>query len=192
MLITHAHFDHMGDAVAIAQKTQPAIIAIYDFCTYLEAKGLQNCNGMNKGGTVQWDGIRVTMVDAIHSSGFEENGTFISGGDPAGFVIRFENGFTVYHSGDTDIFESMKLIGRLYEPDVALLPIGDHFTMGPRQAAEAIRLLGVNRVIPIHFGTFPLLTGTPEQLEKEASDVVGLKIITLKPGQSVTQREIEQ
>lgn len=190
MLITHAHGDHMGDAVSIAREAKPDVIAIFDFCEYLEGKGIENCNGMNKGGTVEWNGIRITMVDAIHSSGFFEDGAFIGGGSPAGYVIRLENDFTLYHSGDTDVFESMKLIGRLYHPDVALLPIGDHFTMGPRQAAEAIRMLGVRRVIPIHWGTFPLLTGTPEQLQIEAGDITGLRVIALKPGETVFQSQI--
>lgn len=190
MLITHAHLDHMADAVSIAQQTKPTIISIYDFCSYLESKGLENCTGINKGGTVKWDGIHVTMVDAVHSSGFEEHGRFIPGGAPAGYIVRFADGFTLYHSGDTDLFESMKLIGRLYNPDVALLPIGDYFTMGPRQAAEAIRMLGVKRVIPIHWGTFPVLTGTPEQLEDEASDIAGLKVIALRPGESINQSAI--
>lgn len=190
MLVTHAHSDHMGDAVTVARKTKPTVISIFDFCSYLAGKGIENCVGMNKGGTVEWHGIHVTMVDAIHSSGFEENGTYIPGGSPAGYVIRFENGFTVYHAGDTDVFESMKLIGSRFHPDVALLPIGDHFTMGPRSAAEAIRLLNVTRVIPIHWGTFPLLTGTPQHLEREASDIAGLKVIALKPGESVTQSQI--
>jgi L-ascorbate metabolism protein UlaG (beta-lactamase superfamily) len=190
MLVTHAHLDHMGDAVSVARRTKPAIIAIYEFCAYLTGKGIENCIGINKGGTVEWNGIHVTMVDAVHSSGFEEDGKYIPGGSPAGFILRFENGFTLYHSGDTDLFESMRLIGRLYQPDVALLPIGDYYTMGPRQAAEAIRLLGVHRVIPIHWGTFPLLTGTPEQLEKETSDIAGLKIVALQPGGSVSQRDL--
>ncbi|HEX8919588.1 MAG TPA: metal-dependent hydrolase [Chloroflexota bacterium] len=190
MLVTHAHSDHMGDAVSIAKQTGCSVIAIFDFCQYLAGKGIENCNGINKGGTAEWEGIQITMVDAVHSSGFEEDGVFISGGDPAGFVIRFPDGFTVYHAGDTDVFESMKLIGRLYEPDLAILPIGDHFTMGPRSAAEAIRLLGVTRVIPIHYATFPLLTGTPEQLKKETSDITGLKIMAIKPGESVTQIQI--
>jgi L-ascorbate metabolism protein UlaG (beta-lactamase superfamily) len=190
MLVTHAHRDHMGDAVSVARQTKPAVIAIYEFCEYLTGKGIENCTGINKGGTVEWNGIHVTMVDAVHSCGFEEDGKYIPGGSPAGYIIRFENDFTLYHSGDTDLFESMRLIGRLYQPDVAMLPIGDHYTMGPRQAAEAIRLLGVHHVIPIHWGTFPLLTGTPEQLEKETGDIVGLKIITLQPGQTVSQRDI--
>ena len=191
MLVTHAHQDHMGDAVSIARQTRPAVIAIYEFCEYLGTKGVQNCLGMNKGGTQDWNGIKVSMVDAIHSSGFTDNGVFIAGGAPAGFVIRFQDGFTLYHAGDTDLFESMKLIGRMYQPDVAMLPVGDHFTMGPRLAAEAIRLLGVKRVIPIHHGTFPVLTGTPEKLQQEASDIAGLEIIALKPGESVRQADIE-
>jgi L-ascorbate metabolism protein UlaG (beta-lactamase superfamily) len=190
MLITHAHGDHMGDAVSIARQTKPEVVTIFDFCEYLQSKGIENCTGINKGGTIEWNGIHVTMVDAIHSSGFMEEGVFIGGGSPAGFILRLENDFTIYHSGDTDLFESMRLIGRLHHPDLAMLPIGDHFTMGPRQAAEAIRMLGVQRVLPIHWGTFPLLTGTPEQLEVEARDISGLRIIVLKPGETVYQSQV--
>jgi L-ascorbate metabolism protein UlaG (beta-lactamase superfamily) len=190
MLISHGHGDHMGDAISIAQRTRPHIISMNEICMYLGSKGVQDCSGGNTGGSQTWEGIRVTMVDAIHSSSIQEGDTTIYAGLPVGFVIRFPDHFTLYHAGDTAVFEGMRLIGRLYEPDVAMLPIGDHYTMGPREAAEAIRLLGVTRVIPMHFGTFPILTGTPADLEKEASDISGLRIITLNPGQSVTQGEI--
>src|SRR5438105_4809379 len=107
MLITHAHQDHMGDAIPIAKQTNPDVISIFDFSQYLSNKGVQNIDGMNKGGTVEWNGVRVTMVDAVHSAGFMENDTLMSGGSAAGYIIRFADGFTVYHAGDTDIFESM-------------------------------------------------------------------------------------
>jgi L-ascorbate metabolism protein UlaG (beta-lactamase superfamily) len=190
LLISHGHGDNMGDALTLAQRFQPRIIAMNEICLYLSGKGVQNCTGGNTGGTQEWEGIRVTMVDAIHSSSIQEDGRLIYAGLAVGFVIRFPDGFTVYHAGDTDIFEGMKLIGQLYHPNLAILPIGDHFTMGPRTAAEAIRLLDVSHVIPIHYGTFPVLTGTPEQLQKEASDISGLTIFPLKPGESVTQSQV--
>lgn len=189
MLITHGHFDHMGDAVTVAKQTTPDVIANFEICHYLTAQGVQKCDGMNTGGTVHWDGIDITMVDAIHSSGITVGNEILYGGTAAGYVLRFDNGFTLYHAGDTDVFESMKLIAK-HELDLAMLPIGGHFTMGPRGAAEAIRLLGVKRVIPIHYGTFPVFTGTPRQLKDAASDIADLEVIALKPGESVSQTQI--
>lgn len=190
MLITHGHFDHLGDAVELARRETPDVICIFEIGHYLESKGISNVTGMNKGGTVRWQGTEVTMVNAIHSSGITEGDQILYGGTAAGYVLRFPDGFTVYHAGDTEVFESMKLIGSLYRPDVALLPIGGHFTMGPREAAQALRLLNVKRVIPIHYGTFPVLAGTPQQLQTEASDIGGLKVVSLQPGESVTQTEL--
>lgn len=190
MLITHGHMDHMADAVQVAHQTKPDVIAIVEVATYLAGKGVDKTNGMNKGGTVDWNGIKVTMVDAVHSSGIQDGDQTIYGGTPAGFVIEFENGFKVYHAGDTDLFGDMRLIGSRYSPDVALLPIGGHYTMDPIAAAEAIRMLGVDAVIPIHYGTFPVLTGTPEQLREAAADITGLKIVALKPGESVDQTDL--
>jgi L-ascorbate metabolism protein UlaG (beta-lactamase superfamily) len=189
MLITHGHFDHMGDAIPIAQATKPDVIANFEICQYLTGKGIKDCNGMNTGGTVQWNGTAITMVEAVHSSGITDGEQIVYGGTAGGYVFRFSNGFTVYHAGDTDVFESMKLIAD-YRPDVAMLPIGDHFTMGPQQAAKAVRMLGVRRVIPLHYGTFPLLTGTPEALAEAAGDVANFKVVTLKPGESVTQGDL--
>lgn len=190
MLISHAHFDHMADAIPVANQRHPDVIVIFELAEYLQSKGVDKTNGMNKGGTTAWNGVQITMVDAIHSSGFMENDHPVQVGTAAGYVIRFADGFTVYFSGDMDLFEGFSLIGRFYKPHVAILPIGDHFTMGTRQAAEAIRMLGVKRVIPIHYGTFPQLTGTPEALESETHDVQGLKIFALKPGDSVQQADL--
>ena len=185
MLITHGHFDHMGDAVALAKKYKPTTVAIFEVANWLESKGVENISAMNKGGTQKVDDIQVTMVDAHHSSAILDDGRIVYGGEPAGYVVRFANGFTLYHAGDTGASSNMKIIGELYQPELALLPIGDHFTMGPREAAYAIRLLGVKAVVPMHFGTFPLLTGTPEALREQTKDIKGLEIIVLKPGESL-------
>lgn len=187
MLITHGHYDHFSDAVSVAQRTNADVICIFEIGHYLQSKGVNNVTAMNKGGTVDWNGFAVTMTDAVHSSGITDGDRIVDGGSAAGFVIRFPNGFTVYHAGDTDLFEGFKTIGHQYSPDVALLPIGGHFTMNPTLAAEAIRMLGVTSVIPIHYGTWPILTGNPEELKQATSDIAGLRIVALKPGESVTQ-----
>ncbi|HEX6506848.1 MAG TPA: metal-dependent hydrolase [Chloroflexota bacterium] len=190
LLISHGHGDNLGESVQIIERFQPHVIAMNELCGYLASKGAKDCSGGNTGGTQEWNGLRVTLVNAIHSSSAQDGGQIIYTGLAVGFVIRFADGFTVYHAGDTDVFPGMELIGRLYDPDVALLPIGSHFTMGPREAAEAIRLLGVTTVIPIHYGTFPILWGRPEQLEQEALDITGLKIVALQPGESVGQGDL--
>lgn len=185
MLITHGHFDHIADAVTLAKQHTPKVVAIYEICAWLESKGVQNTSSMNKGGTQTVNEIEVTMVQALHSSGIEDEGKIVYGGDPVGFVIRLPGGLTVYHAGDTAVFSDMKLIAELYAPELALLPIGDHYTMGPREAALAIRLLNVPHVVPIHYATFPLLTGTPEALRHATEDIAGLEIHALKPGDSL-------
>lgn len=185
LLISHGHFDHIADAVELAKKHAPQIVAIYETCVWLQSKGVTNTSPMNKGGTQKVGELEVTMVHAIHSCGIQDGDKIIYGGEASGYVVRLPGGLTIYHAGDTAVFGDMKLIGDLYKPDVALLPIGDHFTMGPREAALAIRLLGVRHVIPMHFGTFPLLTGTPERLREETKDISGLEIHALKPGESL-------
>jgi L-ascorbate metabolism protein UlaG (beta-lactamase superfamily) len=190
MLISHAHGDHFADAIPIARKTGCTVICIVELAAYLRSKGIQNVIEMNKGGTVDWNGIEVTMVDAIHSSSITDGDQVIYAGTPAGFVIRFPNLFTLYHSGDTDLFEGFRVIGSRYRPDVAMLPIGGHYTMDPGEAAEALRMLGVKTVIPIHYGTFPVLTGTPDDLIDAASDIDGLDVVALKPGESVTNTDL--
>ncbi|MGH2411218.1 MAG: metal-dependent hydrolase, partial [Chloroflexota bacterium] len=167
MLITHGHADHMGDAVQIANATKPDVICMVEIAGYMASHGVQKTNGINLGGTVAWNEITITMVNALHSSGMSDGDQTVYGGVAAGYVIRLENGLTIYHAGDTDVFSDMRLIGEMHSPDVALLPIGGHYTMGPKGAAVAARMLGAGVVIPIHFGTFPALTGTPDQLKKE-------------------------
>jgi L-ascorbate metabolism protein UlaG (beta-lactamase superfamily) len=136
--------------------------------------------GPNKGGTVEIDGIKFTLVNAFHSSS-SADGAYL--GEAAGIVIEFENGTKLYFAGDTCVFGDMQLIGRIYSPDVAVLPIGGHFTMDPREAGVALELLGTKRCIPCHYGTFPLLRGTPEELRQYAA---GIEILALQPGETTT------
>jgi L-ascorbate metabolism protein UlaG (beta-lactamase superfamily) len=185
MLITHGHFDHIDDAVELGRSTNATMVGINETVAWLGSKGLENLIGFNKGGTVEVAGCKVHMTHAVHSCGITDGDKTIYGGEAAGYVIEFESGFKLYHAGDTAVFSDMALIGRLLEPDWAMVPIGDHFTMGPRSAAEAIRLLGVKTVVPMHFGTFPVLVGTPAQLREEAADIEGLTVVDLEPGGSL-------
>src|SRR5579863_2466480 len=183
MLISHGHFDHIHDAVPLAKKFSPKVIAIYETCCWLEKKGVANCSGMNKGGSQKAGSVTVTMTHAIHSCGItDDDGSIIYGGEAAGYVLTFEDGRVVYFSGDTNVFSDMALIAELYKPDLAFLPIGDFYTMGPREAAVACRLLNVKQVIPMHFGTFPPLIGRPNQL---ASLAPGTEVLELTPGKTV-------
>lgn len=186
ILITHAHFDHIGDAVELAKKHRPRkVVANFEICTWLESKGVENCSGMNLGGCQDVLGLQVTMVRADHSCGISEGSQILYGGSASGYIVKLPGGFTFYHAGDTALFSDMQLFCDLYRPELAFLPIGDLFTMDPRQAARACRFLGVRRVIPIHWGTFPLLTGTPEKLVKALEDHgVSCEVIALKPGES--------
>jgi len=185
MLITHGHFDHIADAVSLAKQFKPQVVAIPETTGWLESKGVTNASGMNKGGTQKAGDLEVTMVHAVHSCGITDGDRIVYGGEACGYIVRLPGGFTIYHAGDTAVFGDMKIIGELYSPDLALLPIGDHYTMGIREAALAIRLLGVRHVIPMHFGTFPILTGRPEDLRNSTQDIAGLEIHTLKPGESM-------
>lgn len=187
ILLTHIHNDHAGDAEAIV-KANPdaAVVAIFEACNWLGGKGAKNLKPMNKGGTQTLEGIEITMTHAFHSSSFQESdGRVVYGGEPAGYILRLENGFTLYAAGDTALFGDMALLRDVFAPELAFLPIGDLFTMGPRQAAYAIRLLGVSHVLPIHYATFPALTGTPEELRKHAADIANLTLHALKPGETL-------
>jgi L-ascorbate metabolism protein UlaG (beta-lactamase superfamily) len=186
ILITHAHGDHMGDAVEIARRYRPRmVVANYEICGWLGTKGVEGCAGMNLGGTVDVLGLQVTMVRADHSCGLSDGDQTLYGGVAAGYMVRLPGGFTFYHAGDTALFSDMQLLGEMYRPELAFLPIGDCFTMDPLQAARACRFLGVRKVIPIHWGTFPILTGTPEQLRKAVGDHgAACEVIGLKPGES--------
>ncbi len=185
MLVTHGHFDHIADAVALAKKHNPQVVGIYETCAWLESKGVANTHPMNKGGTQRVADLEITMVHAVHSCGILDDGKIVYGGEACGYVLRLPGGLTLYHAGDTAVFSDMKLISDLYAPEVACLPIGDLYTMGPREAALAIRLLNASHVVPMHFGTFPPLVGTPEELRNLTRDVAGLEIHALKPGESL-------
>jgi L-ascorbate metabolism protein UlaG (beta-lactamase superfamily) len=192
MLVTHGHFDHIADAVELGKKFKPQVVGIFELCAWLESKGVAGTSAMNKGGTQKVDEIEVTMVNAVHSCGIKDGDQIIYGGEACGYIIRLPGGLTIYHAGDTAVFGDMKIIADLYAPDLAMLPIGDHFTMGPREAALAIRLLNVGHVIPMHFGTFPPLIGRPEQLRQLTQDIDGLEIHALKPGESLGETSAQQ
>jgi L-ascorbate metabolism protein UlaG (beta-lactamase superfamily) len=183
ILVTHGHSDHTGDLVPVARATNAPVVAVYELAHWFERKGLSNLVGMNIGGTVSAAGLSVTMVPAIHTSSVVENETNVYLGNPAGFVVRMENGQSFYFAGDTALFGDMRLIAEMHAPQIAFLPIGDHFTMGPDAAAVAARLLGVRQVVPMHYGTFPVLTGTPERL-KHLVDPHGIDVLVLKPGET--------
>ena len=182
ILISHGHSDHITDAAAMARATGATVVGIWEITSWLGSKGVQQVEPMNKGGTIETRGLRITMTEAVHSSSFDENG-IVYLGEPAGFVVRLENGQVLYYAGDTALFGDMKLIGELYKPDIAFLPIGDRFTMGPETAALAARWLGVKQVVPMHHGTFPLLTGTPAQLKEHLAGSI-VQVLELKPGET--------
>jgi L-ascorbate metabolism protein UlaG (beta-lactamase superfamily) len=184
MLITHGHGDHTGDAVSIGRSSGAHVVAPYELSLLLQKKGLQHVTGMNPGGTLHMLGLSITMVPAQHSSSVEENGHIVYAGLATGYVIRFEDGTTVYYAGDTSVFGDMRLIGEMYRPSIAFLPIGDLYTMGPEQAAKACELVGVAQVVPMHYGTFPALTGTPAKLRELVGSRV--EVLELRPGESTT------
>jgi L-ascorbate metabolism protein UlaG (beta-lactamase superfamily) len=181
--LTHGHGDHVGDTVEIAKRHDCTVVALVELSGWLGKQGVDETKlpAPNKGGTVDVDGVKLTLTNAFHS-GSAPDGTY--GGEPSGIVLETENGTTFYFAGDTCVFGDMQLIGRIYEPDVAILPIGDHYTMGPREAAVAVELVGAKRCVPCHWGTFPVLTGTPDDLEKLAPS--GVTIERVAPGESVT------
>jgi L-ascorbate metabolism protein UlaG (beta-lactamase superfamily) len=183
ILVTHGHSDHIADAAAIGRASGAPVVASFEICRWLERKGLRALRPMNKGGTHRLADVRVTMVDARHSSSLEEGGTTQYLGEAAGFVLRFDEGPTVYCAGDTSLFGDMRLIAEVYAPDIACLPIGDVFTMGPEDAARACTMLGVRQVLPIHYGTFPVLTGTPAELRRHLG-ASGVEVLELRPGET--------
>jgi L-ascorbate metabolism protein UlaG (beta-lactamase superfamily) len=185
MLITHGHDDHTADAIAVARVTGARVIAPHELAAWFQRKGLRAVTGMNIGGRIDPVGLAITMVPAVHSSSVEEDGRPVYVGSPCGYVIGFEDGLTIYFAGDTALFGDMRLIAELYQPTIAFLPIGDTYTMGPRQAAKACQLLGVRQVVPMHYGTFPTLTGTPGQL-RELVASSGVQVLELQPGETAS------
>ena len=182
--ITHAHSDHFNDVLPLAKKFQPKIVGIFETTSWLEGKGAKNTIGMNKGGTVDLGFVKLTMTHALHSNSIKDGEQTVYGGEAAGYVLTFRDGRSAYFAGDTALFSDMELLAHTHKPELAFLPIGDHFTMGPHDAAHAARFAKVKKVIPMHYGTFPALTGTPAQLaEKLQKD--GVEVWTLTPGETV-------
>ena len=184
ILVSHGHFDHIDDLLLCARDSGAAVVGIFELCDWLGRKGIQNTSPMNKGGSQTIAGLRVTMTDARHSSGYVDNGQMVYMGEPAGYVVTLEDGRSIYYSGDTCLFGDMRLIGEMYKPEIAFLPIGDRFTMDPAAAARACEFLGVRQVVPMHWGTFPLLTGTPGELKKLVPR--GVEVLELKPGETAS------
>ena len=183
ILVTHGHADHIGDLVNVARDSGAPVVGIFELCDWLRRKGIAHVLPMNKGGSQDVGGLRITMTDARHSSGYVANGETIYMGEAAGYVVRLEDGMVVYFAGDTSLFGDMRLIGEMHKPDIAFLPIGDRFTMDPAGAAKACELLGVRLVVPMHWGTFPLLTGTPADLRKHL-EPKSVQVLELKPGET--------
>jgi L-ascorbate metabolism protein UlaG (beta-lactamase superfamily) len=183
--VSHGHFDHSHDVIPLARRFSPKVVAIYETCHWLESKGVANLSGMNKGGTQDLCGIAVTMTHAVHSCGILDDGKIIYGGEAAGYVLRLPDQRVIYFAGDTNVFSDMELIAELYKPELAFLPIGDLYTMSPREAAVACRLLKPKKVVPMHFGTFPPLTGRPGELSNLVKGLVETEVWSLQPGQPV-------
>jgi L-ascorbate metabolism protein UlaG (beta-lactamase superfamily) len=181
--VTHGHGDHVGDTVALAKEHGCSVVALVELAGWLGKQGVDDSKlkAPNKGGSTAVDGNTFTLTNAFHS-GSTPDGSY--GGEPSGIVVTTDDGKKIYFAGDTCVFGDMQLIGRIYEPDVAVLPIGDFYTMGTKEAAVAIELLGVKRVVPCHFGTFPALVGTRDELEKLAPS--GVTIERIEPGESVS------
>jgi L-ascorbate metabolism protein UlaG (beta-lactamase superfamily) len=181
--LTHGHGDHVGQTVELTKTFKPEVVAMVELKGWLDQQGAEvgETPGPNKGGTVEAAGVTFTLTNAFHSSATED-GSYA--GEAAGIVVGLENGTTIYFAGDTCVFGDMQLIGRIYSPEVAVLPIGCHFTMDPREAGVALELLGSPRCVPCHYGTFPLLKGTPDELRRHAPD--GVEIVALEPGETTT------
>src|SRR6267154_2293360 len=183
LLCTHGHGDHIGDAVEVGKKHNSLAVGIFELCLWLKSKGVAQISPMNKGGTQTVAGVKVTMVHAVHSCGIQDGDQIIYGGEACGYVIEFSNGVRIYHAGDTNVFSDMAIIRDLYAPQIAMIPIGDHYTMSPREAAYACNLLKPKTVIPMHFGTFPVLTGKPVDLQ---TLVPSVEVLEMTPGVTLT------
>jgi L-ascorbate metabolism protein UlaG (beta-lactamase superfamily) len=188
--VTHGHFDHMASVAALADATGATVVCVPEMAAYFASVGVGNIVEMNKGGTVHLLDVSLTMVSADHSCGVAvgDNVPYAYGGNPVGFIVGLPagQGGPIYVSGDTNVFGDMSLIRELYAPEIGLMPIDGHYNMGPREAAHAVQLLGLSRVVPIHYGTFPQLTGTPDELRSQLkSSESTAATISIEPGQSV-------
>lgn len=185
ILVTHGHFDHIGNTVELAQKFDATVVCNGDIATYLKSKGVKKTMVLDYSGTYEVDNLKIIMVHADHGSSIDNNGQELPGGNAAGFVIQCENGVTLYHAGDTGLFGDMKLIAELYKPDIVMIPIGGVYTMGPREAAKACELLNPRLIIPMHYGTFPALTGSPVDLKSFLPPQLKGRVADILPGDTV-------
>ena len=183
--VTHGHSDHTGDVIAVARATGAPVVAIFELANWFQGKGLKDVVGMGIGGTVDVNGLKISMVPAVHSTSIEDDGQFLYAGLAAGYVVRLEDDRRIYFAGDTALFGDMRLIRDLYSPEIAFLPIGDHYTMDPNAAALACEMLGVRQVVPMHYGTFPVLTGSPADLQRLV-EPRGIDVLVLKPGETAS------
>ena len=182
ILLSHGHSDHSADVVSVARATGAPVVCIHELSQWLGNKGLQNVKGMGIGGTISVAGLDVSMTPAVHSSSVMEGDGIVYLGEPTGFVVRLEDKRAFYFAGDTALFGDMRLIADEHAPEIAFLPIGDHYTIGPEAAARACKLLLIRQVVPMHYGTFPILTGTPERLKELVEP--GVQVLVLKPGET--------
>ncbi len=185
ILATHGHFDHIADVVPLAKKTGAPVVAMYELAGWFGAKGVEKTIPLGYGGSTTHKDVTLTMTEARHSSGIQEGDRFVYGGEPAGYVLTIADGPVLYHAGDTSVFSDMQLIRDLYEPKFGMLPIGGGFTMDPRGAALATKFLGLDVVLPLHWGTMPNLTGTPEELEAHIGNT-GVQVLKLQPGETAS------
>ena len=183
VLVSHGHSDHVGDATRVARENNVPVVGMVELCRWLQRQGIRQVEPMNIGGTITVAGLRVTLVEAQHSSSWSDGESPVYLGVSAGFILTLEDGRIIYFAGDTGVFEGMRLIRELYQPEIAFLPIGDRFTMGPRAAALACDQLGVKQVVPMHYGTYPALTGTPKELRRCSS--AGIDVLECRPGQTI-------
>jgi L-ascorbate metabolism protein UlaG (beta-lactamase superfamily) len=175
VFVTHDHHDHLGDAFNICKRTKAAFVAASELGDFAQENGVQNVVGLNIGGGTQIKSVRIFVVQAVHTA---------SKGAPTGVIVE-GGGKAVYHAGDTALFGDMRLIGELYHPDVALIPIGGYYTMGPTEAAEAVKMLKPKTVIPMHYKTFPVLTQSADEFAKTVKErIANVNVLMLKPGES--------
>lgn len=181
ILLTHGHEDHVGDTIEIAKKTNCQVVGIVELCDVLKKQGLPENQAIafNKGGTVNFDDFSVTLVSANHSSSYKGEYT----GEPGGLMISFEDDICIYHMGDTNIFSDLKLYAELYEPTVVLAPIGDHFTMGPEEAAYAVEMLDAEVAVPIHYGTWPPIASDPNEFKEVLEEICETKALIPEAGE---------
>jgi L-ascorbate metabolism protein UlaG (beta-lactamase superfamily) len=191
ILVTHGHSDHVGEAFDLAKKFNAPLVASYELTEIAKRHGVKNVLPLNPNGSTKIQTVTITAVPAIHSSSYKEGENDIYAGAPMGFIVSDEGAATFYHAGDTGVFSDMALIAELYNPQIALLPIGGIYTMKPAEAAIAARNLQARSIIPMHYGTFPALSGTPAELEKEMKRLGVLsRVVVMTPGQELTLKEL--